>query len=390
MSRSGAKPLLGAAVLGLAGLFAILSVRDWVSRSPRSHPVKPLAVMWPAHPDVATEQLMLEAALAARSNSSLGPRQRDHLRKLAAAAPLRPQPFLLEGAVAQMSGDFERALRLYRAARLRDPRDPAARLVLADLQLRNGRIEDGLSNLVAIARIEPKKSGPVAPALAEYAKAPGAATEIRGLFAKNPSLAGAVLNELAADPSNAALIQQLAPPSDSGTVAPWQQRLIDSTLAMGRVREAQRLWSASYKVQLAPTDIPFNPAFRMLPAGAPFNWAIFSGRGGIAELRPGGGLSVVHFGRDPVMLARQLLALSPGRYEVRTRLDRPLDNGRLQWQLRCAATEQAQTIPLNARGRTFESVPACSGYWLELHAVPDETEQQLERVVQYVALQKVM
>lgn len=389
MSRSGAKLLLGAAVLGLAGLFAILSVRDWVSRAPRSHPVKSLATLWLGHPDVATEQLMLEAALAARANSSLGPRQLDQLKKVAATAPLRPHPFMLAGAVAQLSGDAERALRLYRAARMRDPRDPAARLLLADLQLRNGLVEDGLSNLVAIARLEQDKSGPVTPALAQYAKAPGAATEIRRLFAKNQALAEAVLYELASDPSNATLIRQLAPPSQSATVAPWQQRLIESTLATGRVGEARRLWAAFHKVPIDPADNPFNPAFRPLSAGAPFNWATFSGRGGLAELRTEGGLSIVHFGREPVMLARQLLTLSPGRYTVRTGLDRPLDNARIQWQLRCTVTEQAQTIPLDASGGTVEAVAACPGYWLELHATPDETEQQIERVVKYVAVQKV-
>lgn len=389
MSRTGAKPLLVIAVLAAAVLLAILSVRDRVGLAPRSHPLKPLASLWPGHPHVAIERLLVEAALAAKANGSLGADQRERLKRVGQVAPLRPQPFMLEGAVAQLSGDTGRALSLYRAARIRDPREPATRLLLADLELRSGQIESGLFNLVSITRIEPNKAGAVVPALAKYAEAPGAVAEMRRLFQRNQALAGSVLYELAANPANGLLIRRLASRGADQTDAPWKHRLVESTLATGDVRASRQLWAEFNRVTESSDELPFNPNFRSLAASAPFNWTLSSGSGGLAELRPGGGLSIVHFGREPVMLARQLITPSPGRYAIITRLDQPAEPGRMEWRLRCITSQQMQSVPVDGQRRVLEASASCPGHWLELHAVPDETEQQIERTLRRVELRKV-
>ena len=384
-----ARLLAIAATVIAALLLGALSFRDWTTRAPRSHPLAGLASWWPSHPAVATEQLLIGSALAAKSGSPLSREHRARLRDIIRRDPLGPQPFLVEGAVAQIEGDTSRALRLYRAARLRNPRDPAARLLLADLELRTGGIEDGLANLVAISRIDPDKSNPLVPALAEYAKAPGTAKEMRRLFENNHALAQSVLTELAANPSNSALIQALAPNGRGAGAATWQQRLLDSTLSAGKAAEAKRLWTTFHDVEAPAGENPFNPRFQQLAAPPPFNWTVASGSGALAELRAGGGLAIVHFGREPAMLARQLVLLAPGRYTIETSLDRPAEPGRLEWRLQCLDGRQPQAVSVGARGGTFLVSPDCGGYWLELHAAPDETEQQMGRTLTLVRLRKL-
>ena len=389
MSRSGAKPLLLVGVVGAAILLAILSLRDSATRAPRSHPLSDLAAWWPSHPKVATERLFVAAALAARANRSLGSDARASLRAVVGRAPLDPQPFLLEGAVVQLEGNAERALQFYLTARLRDPRDPAARLLLADLELRRGDIEQGLANLVAITRIEQHKASPIAPALLEYVQAPGAVTKVRSVFAKNPTLASDILTQLANDPSNLALIRALAPAVPGAAIAPWEARLVDSTLAGGEPAKARRLWLGFNRISPTNNDLPFNPGFKTLAPRPPFNWTVSSGPGGLAEIKPEGGLAIVHFGREPVMLARQLVLLEPGRYQIQTALDRPAEPGRLEWRLQCMTGGEPQVIAVGARAKMFQSAADCRGYWLELHATVDETEQQMERTITGVELRKV-
>ena len=388
MSRWGMRPLLAVGIAGAALLLAALSIRGSSTRAPRSHTLASFAYLWPAHPNVAVEQLFVDAAVAARASQSLDSNQRARLRNVATRAPLEPQPFMLEGAVAQLEGDTARALRLYHAARRRDPRDPAARLLLADLELRHGLVEQGLGNLVAITRIEQGKAAPVLPAIVEYVQAPGAVGKVRRVFARHPILADAVLTQLAADPRNAPLIRSLAPAKRGAGVAAWEQRLIETMLASGDPLEARRLWLGFNRIGSGAGDLPFNQQFRPLPAGPPFNWTVASGRAGLAEIRPSGGLAIVHFGREPIVLARQLLVLEPGRYAVDTAIDGRGEPGRLEWRLQCLTGGEPQILDADSRA-TFQASPACRAHWLELHAAPDGSEQQIERTVIRVELRKV-
>lgn len=386
MLHSRSKSFAAILIIGAAIAIALLSLRDSATRAPRSHPLAAMAPLWPSHPAVAVERLMVDAALAAKANRTLQADERARLREVVAAAPLQPEPFMLEGAVAQLEGDTARALRLYRAARLRDPRDTAARLLLADLELRNGEVEAGLSNLVSISRLDAKKAGPVVTALVAYGQSPGAATEMRRIFAKNRTLRDMVLLELAGDPANLALIRALAPAGGGDTR--WQDRLVETTLAAGKPAQAKQLWIGYNRAQAMAGEQPFNPGFKPLPARPPFNWAPATGSGGLAEFRPGGGLAIVHFGREPMMLARQLVLPDPGRYAIVTALDGPVPPGRLEWRVQCASGGQPQVFPVETNN-SFEAVAGCRGYWLELHAKAGDTEQQIERVVTRVELRKV-
>jgi hypothetical protein len=306
------------------------------------------------------------------------------------AAPLEAQPFAVAGAVAQLEGDVERARQLYNSARLRDPRSPAVRLLLADLELRNGKTEEGLANLIAIARLSPSISSPVVPALAQFARSPGAIQKIRQAFIQNPTLSDAVLNELAADPSNARLIFSLAQQDvrSRGALRPWQQRLVDSTLAAGNVGLARAYWSRFNAVR-NEESLVYNASFEARPASPPFNWALMTGSAGMAEFSPSGGLSIVHFGREPAQLARQLILPAPGQYSVRSEFLGALERGRLEWRVQCLDGTQAQVLPADVQGSTFRIGQGCSGAWLDLYAVPSDTEARLDITLRRVAVKRI-
>ena len=389
MSRRRASALRTTGIIAAAILIAVLSVRDWAARAPRSHPMAALAHLWPGHPTVAVEEQLVQAALAAKANRSLGPEQRLALRHIVKSAPLEPEPFMLEGAVAQLEGNTPRALQLYRAARLRDPRDTAARLLLADLELRSGQVEAGLSNFVAITRLEPKKVGPVITALAEYARLPGSATEMRRVFKKNPSIGGVVLMELAGNLSNLALVRALNFDDGSDVIAPWEERLIQSALAARDYALAHQLWIDFNRLEAEAGEAPFNPGFEKRPAGPPFNWVPEIGNAGVAEFRPGGGLSIVHFGREPMIMVRQLLLLRPGKYAIATQLERTAEPGRLEWRVKCASSDLPPTIGIGVPRGTFEAVSSCQAYWLELHALAGETVSQFEGTLTRAELRRV-
>ena len=92
-----------------------------------------------------------------------------------AKAPLAPEPFLVRGVQAQLSGEQQLALRSFLAARQRNPRGIAARYFLADHYLKVGETGPGLNEISALARLVPQSLPTVAPYLAAYAKTPSAA-----------------------------------------------------------------------------------------------------------------------------------------------------------------------------------------------------------------------
>ena len=92
---------------------------------------------------------------------------RGRLRHLATSAPLAPEPLLVHGAIALKEGQTQRAERLLVEARRLSPWSAAARFLLADVWLNQGRIEDGLGEMAALSLLIPGSSVQLAPALAQ-------------------------------------------------------------------------------------------------------------------------------------------------------------------------------------------------------------------------------
>lgn len=164
----------------------------------------------PDAPQVLASVAMAQIGEAAAKGGDPSGETMMRLRRVAAAAPLRLEPFLVQAALAQRAGDYARAEALLRQARLRNPRSPAALYLLADVYIQQGKTLEGLQNLAALSRILPETSVQLTSALAQYARTPGARSELPGILKDNPQLKKPLLNALAADPDNADLILTLA------------------------------------------------------------------------------------------------------------------------------------------------------------------------------------
>ena len=344
------------------------------------------AALWPSHPGVLTDAVLLSVATAAARSQPVPASARADLRRIAAKAPLSPDPFLIEGAVAETEGRSDEAERLLLAARERDPRSRGARYLLAERFFRTGRVTDALIEMQALASLQQGGARPMVPALVAYARTPGAVPQLKAFFRKYPRVEAAVLATLAADAANADLVLALANSGDPD--ADWRARLVSALAESGQYSRARSLW-----VRLTggrPAAGLFNPVFQELRPPPPFNWAFPKSKEGVAEPDGRGGLDILYYGRADAILASQLLLLPAGRHRLAMAVDGPSgEDGALRWRVRCAKTRAPiAELPLR-RGSVaigFDVPAGCDAQWLELRGVASDVPRTSERNVRDVQL----
>lgn len=341
----------------------------------------------PNAPAVLDATAMAGVGAAAAAGRLPDERTMAHLNELARVAPLDSRPLLVEAAIAQKEGDLRRAEQLLIEARRRDPRSTAARYLLSDVWLRQGRIADGLSELAVLSRLFRGSAMQLVPALSSYAKTPGAARELRQVLSSNPQLKVPLLNALAADPANARLIQELNEGTARKPSEPppaWQGVLLEGMIRNGEYGQAQAYWRQLSGVAESHKPLLFNGEFRKLAAPPPFNWRFTSTGAGFAE--PGdGSMRVLHYGREAVSLASQLLLLRPGNYRFSVAVQGDAAPGALAWTISCVPSRKSllQMVVGRSGGQTASfAVPAdCPAQRLELlgraSEMPEESDVRL-------------
>ena len=384
VARPGPGRLAVALLLFL--LAVLLAAREWAGSGKSVPAIRQALAEATLHPEPMRKRLLLDSSLAAVSGRDLDEDERGRMLALARLRPLASEPFLLAGASAQMRGEWARAERLYLAARTRDPRSPAARYLLADLYFRTGRPRPGLAEMLTLFRLEPGAAAPLGPALARYARLPGGAALLAPLVAADVVVSQAMLETLAEDPVNLDLVLRLSPPRRPGEpLRTWEQRLLDRLVATGDFDRAEWLWQRLYAIRReGPVT---NPGFRRRPPAPPFDWTLYTGPAGVAEVGDRGGLTVLHHGREPLVAARQLLRLPPARHLLRAQATAATGNSRFFWRLSCVEGKPFAVIPLGA-GRAAFTVPAgCPAQWLELAAEPADSGQPSEARVNQVVIE---
>jgi hypothetical protein len=336
-----------------------------------------------AGPDALAAQVMGDVGRAAAQGQTPGRETLAEVEQLAITHPLNAEPFLVRAAIALQDGDNARAERLLIAARQRAPRSPAARYLLGDLYIRTGRPIEAMTEMAVLNRLVPSAGVQLAPALAEYARSPGAVPQVRSILASYPELEVPVLAQLSSEPRNAELILSLA--SQRPTQAPppdWQRLMLITLVNSGEYDRAYAIWR---KLAGAP-DLRggfYNPNFTDKSAPGPFNWQFAQGAGGVAEPAPGGGLQVVYFGRDTVDLAHQVLLLSTGSYRLTMNVSGDVGgDGSIGWEVTClGANREVYRMPLRASGSASGqfTIPAdCKAQRIALAAdapeVPDAAD----------------
>jgi hypothetical protein len=304
------------------------------------------------------------------------------LRAVAVSDPLRPEPFLVEAAMAERVGAYDRAKQLLLQARSRDPRSAAARYLYADTAVRQGDVLEGLQEMAVLSRLVPAASVQIVPALAQFAQTPGSHEKLAAILAQNPQLKSPLLAALAGNPDNADLILVLAgPPTakpNNDTLA-WEARLLRGMVARGDYQNAYDVWRHFALLPNGARPLLFNGSFQVVAAPEPFNWGYSASPAGVAE--PGAGvISVLYYGREDAVLADQLLILPPGSYRFTSPISGKVVAGALSWTIACVgAKDPLVDIRLDTTASpsgTF-TVPAeaCPAQRLQLNGHQEESPE---------------
>jgi hypothetical protein len=381
------------AVLPAAVLLALVAIRAMTFVAPLDHPLAALRTSFPGHPDALTEKGMSQIGAAAAKGAPMPVSARQAIAAAARKAPLAPEPYLVEGTASQMKGAGDQAETLFLAARLRDPRAPAARYFLADHYLRTGKVGAGLVEMAVLARLSERASQPFGPALAEYAKTPGAVPELRRFFRTAPQLRDLTLSILAGDPANTPLVLSLVEATSERRDPPpdWQGRLVGSLIQAGDYAAANRVWRRI--TGITDPGLLYNPQFRDKSAPPPFNWQLYSGSAGVAEASGAGGLDVIYYGREDTVLATQILRLPPGRYRLAMRIEGASTAAGVAWTVTCiGAKEPIFRLSLDRTEKGMVAgalaVPAanCSAQSLDLRGRPGETSGTAQLTISELSL----
>lgn len=338
-------------------------------------------VFWSGHPRVAFALSMAEIGQAAAQDERVNPRALASLVSATRGAPLAVEPFLIEGALATAQSRPEVAELLFLEARRRDPRSPAARYFLARRYLSTNRTYEGLAEAAQLTRLVSQTSESLIPALAEYAQQPGATSKIGRVFEAYPELRDPVLARIVREPEDADLVISLAGDTARSGSSTWRDELLRGLVEQGQFGRAYALWQKMGPGKSVPGL--FNPGFATSSAPPPFNWTLQSGDFGVAAPIQPDGLQVIYYGRTNAEFARQLMLLSPGRYELSMDVSRQAearDRGGLAWTFSCGPEpRQLVHIPLVARSGAktrlsakFSVPPGCVSQSLRLHGTPQD------------------
>ncbi len=380
-----------AAILAVALLLSFAAIRvAWVEAYAAKKPSK-AALLWSGHPSVLLELGLAQIGAIAAAGRPIDKSQIDRLVAVSTRAPLSPEPFLVRGVDAQLRGDRTTALRAFLAARQRNPRAVAARYFLADLYLKADQTEPGLAEISALARLVPESLPKIAPNLAAYAQNPKAAPQVKAMLRSHPQLELALLYDLSADARNGDLIAYLWSGRTGEDARPWQGRLMQQLVETGRFDQARSAWSRFTGFTAEPGQL-FDADFTG-KGPPPFGWQLISGASGIAEPQ-GGGLHVLYYGRDDLVLASQLMTLPPGQYQLSMKLaaGAPAPKS-LSWTVRCLPDGRTiAAIPLDRPGAVTAhfgvQAGGCAAQRLELNGKSPEFPERAELTISQLRLQR--
>jgi tetratricopeptide (TPR) repeat protein len=271
--------------------------------------------LWPGNPSVLSAHIMSDVGQAAARGEEPNEQTLARLEQLAAKEPLTAQPFLVHGAMAARTGDFDRAEKLLAIARQRAPRSAAARYLMGDLYLRTNRPVAAMAEMAVLNRLLATGSLQLAPSLAAYARVPGSIPQIKTILESYPELEEPLLAQMSTDTANTEAVLRLASPRIGDGRAPvWQGMLLSNLVARGQYQKALATWRRLSGVSGGAGELN-NPQFDASNAPPPFNWRFAEGAGAVVQ-PSSGGLEVVYFGRDNLAFAEQVVLLPPGRHRL--------------------------------------------------------------------------
>ena len=360
------------------------AVRAWGDVNPAQ-----AARVWSGHPDVQLSLGMTRIAQATGAGKPIAPSVFDQILLSSQKSPLAPEPFLVRGVQAQLSGELSLAEKAFVAAKLRDGRSLPARYFLTEHYLRERDPARGLREIASLARLVPDGVPKLAPFVARYAADPRNTEQLRQVLHAEPFLEDTTLSVLATDASNSDLIFALSNPQRRSSKSAWVPGLLDSLVRDRQYEKARRIWASLSGVRF-DGGLIFDPQFTRSNEPPPFNWTLTSSTVGLAERQRDGGLHVIYYGQETGPLASQLLILPSGTYRLATNSASGVRAESLRWILICAVTNDPITsVPLDqaiSRGWRFDVPANCPAQRLELGGTASDLPQQVDVTIQAVSL----
>lgn len=346
-----------------AGRSAIAAA--WADRRPEL-----VRFVWPSHPTALFSEALAGIGSAAAKGQAPGTDLLEQVERGSRKAPLAVEPLLVDAAARLAAGDRILSEKLLLAAVRRDARQPAARFLLADLYVRQGRVDDALTQIIALDRRLGGVSTSFAPALASFLEQPGSVSRVAPILRRNPALRDAVLAQVAENAAATGTILALAGPGDAPQ--PWFAAVFERLLRAGDIRTARDLSARAESESSGLALSPWKPG----PPTGPLGWRFPATNGGAAEPVAGRSLRLVYYGRAETVLAEHLLLLEPGRYRLSQHLKGSVSPGMFEWRLACLNGSRAvSTIPIGVAGTgggEFLVLRGCSAQRLQLAAQPGD------------------
>lgn len=309
-----------------------------------------------------------------------------HARRVLAHEPADGRAYRVLAQVAAERGDQVLALRMYRIAARRAPRDVPAPAWLAQAALERGDLPDAMIQIDQLLTLSPATSDTLYPVLAKLVLDPAFADALAMTLRKRPPWRGSLLASLrhpGSGSTEAAEALMAAMQRNGGLDAEESMAWIDSLIRQGRWGEAYARWAGPYVAGEQQLPLLFNGSFQTDPSGSGFDWRLPVTPGVLLDFEPGQGVGrVMHarfLGRRVVgAFMEQPLVLAPGRYalKLRQRSDALRSESGLQIGVTCAGKPilLAGSEPFNGSHawRTLTmgfTVPSqgCAGQWLRFH-----------------------
>jgi thioredoxin-like negative regulator of GroEL len=340
--------------------------------------------VWPSHPLPQVTMALASIGASARVGKAPQARALEQIRQAGRSDPLAVQPLLVAGTERLAAGDVAGGEQLLTAALRREPRSTAAHFLLADLYVRQQRLDDALVHVGVLGRrIRGEGTQAFAGALAGYLRDRGGVAQVRPVLQNDPSLRSGVMLSLAQDssPKAAATLRALARRGDAGEE--WFRTAFERYLAAGNIGEARALLGAAGIVG-GGTSLSQWPSRQGV---GPLSWRLPASADGAAEPIVNGPLRLIYYGRGDVVLADHLLLLPAGRFSLRALFSEALPAGTFEWRMTCLkGLRQLASWPIDApsSSQMFEVPADCPAQrlslWGRMGDFPRTTTAELIRV----------
>lgn len=352
----------------IAGCIVVLSASVLVLKVAASRSA--MAGGWGASLSV-DPQVELKSALNDIAHTPSDPPNAAQVAKMIAVAkraPLLPEPFVVAGLAMADARRGRDAGELLQAARARDPHKPVVRFLLGDYYRRTGQDGLALRELASLMKVQPQQQVAMLPYFAQLATQPQHRAALGAMARSDPEF-GRTLLVAAADagaPTSFILSVGDRLPLDPANLV-WQGRLVQRAISAGDIVVADRLAKRFARSDYRPL---INARFDDKRWPSPFNWTLTQSIEGVSEVVASDRLSLLSYGRNPLIMASQVLVVPPQRYRLSWRFEGAASAGAaFHWKLTCLSDNAPVAgASLDTSSMAFEVSDACHALTLDLLA----------------------